>query len=55
MFYATGGQIAGKGVNYLYAGDIGTPPKTWPYAIKIPLNAQADLSHLLRTASDYER
>ena len=50
-----GAQIAGKGVNYLYGGHIGTPPKSWPYAIKIPLNAQADLSDLLRTASDYDR
>ncbi len=52
-----GDLVAGKAVTYLYGrgASAGGPPRSWPYAIKLPLNTQADLSDLLRTVSDYDR
>jgi hypothetical protein len=52
-----GRLVAGKGVSYIYAEAIagGGPHMSRPYAIKLPLNPEADLSDLLRTVSDYDR
>jgi hypothetical protein len=50
-----GALVAGKAISYLYGGArLGTPPKTWPYEFKVPLNPLADLTDLLRTIPDYD-
>ena len=52
-----GDNVAGKAVTYLYGGgaSVGNPLRSRPYAIKLPLNEQADLTELLRNISDYDR
>ncbi|HVF01457.1 MAG TPA: PIN domain-containing protein [Rubrobacteraceae bacterium] len=51
-----GALVPGKAISYLYGGaHLGSPPKTWPYEFKFPLNPHADLTDLLRTIQDYDR